>query len=111
MSPEIQLCRREGIAPRVSAYMVQLDQPTPGDVNGRILQREAYVYVIDLKDTDLYRSGSSSLRSASVDLGGIRTGLAVPLRKDAQLLDNLCIGRLEVRPFSEKQITIAWNFA
>jgi PAS domain S-box-containing protein len=104
------LAAEKGLPAKLSRYMAHMDQPRPGDANDRVLQGEAYIHTIDLKDTDSYRSGSP-LRCATVDLGGIRTGLAVPLRKDGKLLGTFNVGRLEIHPFSERQIAIAQNFA
>src|SRR5215213_300718 len=58
------------------------DRPEPDDAGSRLLV-EPYVHVINMKDDDAYRSGSP-IRRALVDVGGVRTGLAVPLRKDGE---------------------------
>jgi GAF domain-containing protein len=104
------LAAAKGLFPEFLNYLAHMDQPVAGDSNARVLEGEAYVHVVDLKDTDTYRSGSP-LRRANVDLGGFRSGLTVPLRKDDRVLGTFCIGRQEVRPFSEKQIALARNFA
>jgi GAF domain-containing protein/anti-sigma regulatory factor (Ser/Thr protein kinase) len=48
---------------------------------------------------------------ASVELGGYRTVVNVPMLKDDNLVGAISIYRQEVRPFSEKQIELVTNFA
>jgi signal transduction protein with GAF and PtsI domain len=48
---------------------------------------------------------------AAVELGGIRTFVAVPMLKDEKLIGTIILYRQEVRPFSAKQIELVKNFA
>jgi hypothetical protein len=61
-----------------------------------------FVHTADLKEEEAYRSGDP-YRVALVEIGGARTMLVVPLRKDGALLGQIAIYRQEVRPYSEKQ--------
>ncbi|HEV2550975.1 MAG TPA: GAF domain-containing protein, partial [Stellaceae bacterium] len=75
-----------------------------------IARGDSFVHVADLAATELYKTGNP-LRCAVVDLGGARTLLSVPLRKDDALLGAFTIYRQEVKSFSNKQIALLENFA
>ncbi len=84
---------------------------SPDNALGILLRGETRViHLADAADTEAYRSGDL-LRRAMVDLGGARTMLGVPLRKDDVVLGIFVIYRQEVRPFTDKQIALAENFA
>src|SRR5262249_16002888 len=76
---------------------------------GDIARGHSYVHIADLAASDSHRQ--SPLRRATVNLGGARTGLAVPLVKDDAVLGIFVIYRQEVRSFSDKQIALLQNFA
>jgi PAS domain S-box-containing protein len=76
----------------------------------RLLAGEPFVHGTDLKAEAPYIEGDPN-RRALVDLGGARTALTVPLRKDDAFLGYLFVYRKEVRPFSDKQIELLQNFA
>ena len=48
---------------------------------------------------------------AAVELGGVRTFLAVPMLKENELIGVVIVYRQEVRPFSDKQIEVVIGFA
>jgi two-component system, NtrC family, sensor kinase len=84
--------------------------PFPGDALDRLVRGEEVIHVVDLRDTDAYRHGSPGRRSL-VDIAHASTALWVALRKDGALVGCFTIHRREVRPFTEKQITLVQSFA
>jgi len=85
-------------------------RPGPGSAQLRLIQGERFVHVADLADSDDYRSGDA-LPRALVDLGGGRSLLAAPLRKDGAYVGAIMIYRQQPSPFSDKQIALLENFA
>src|SRR5207244_3073121 len=51
------------------------------------------------------------IRVATVEKGGARSFLAVPMLKDNDLIGAIVIYRQEVRPFTQKQVELVSNFA
>jgi signal transduction histidine kinase len=95
------------------AYVEFLRDPQlPGPVAplGRVARGEAFAHVSDLAAEE-YHERAGLLVRQGLSLGGFRTVLAVPLRKDASRLGAITIYRREVQPFSDKQIALLQNFA
>jgi len=84
--------------------------PGPGTAPYRFLYGERLAHEIDLASTEPYKAADPA-RRALVDLGGARTALQVPLRKEDHVLGVITIYRQEIRPFSDKQIALLENFA
>src|SRR5205814_3756133 len=68
------------------------------------------VHIADLRDDEAYRT-RDPIRVASVELGGARTYVVVPLLKDDVMVGAIAAYRQEVRRFSDKQIALLENFA
>jgi GAF domain-containing protein len=82
----------------------------PESVPGRLALGERLVHLLDITDTDAYRSGDAN-RRAIADLAGARTIVTVSLRKDSALVGAIAVFRQEVRPFSDRHIALLENFA
>jgi GAF domain-containing protein len=73
------------------------------------VQGEPLVHVADAREEEAYRS--IPVYREQLDVGGIRTLLDIGLRKGDALLGVIALYRLEVRPFTDKQIALLENFA
>jgi signal transduction histidine kinase len=69
------------------------------------------VHVADAKEQPGYAIDRDAASVAAVELGGVRTVLAVPMLKEKELMGAFTLSRQEVRPFTEKQIALVTNFA
>src|SRR6516162_10174065 len=77
---------------------------------GRVISDQKTVHVIDAAAEEAYIERSPSI-VAAVELGGIRTYVAVPMLKGDQLIGIVSIFRQEVAPFTDKQVSLVENFA
>jgi PAS domain S-box-containing protein len=107
----IHAAAQRGISPAFAEYLTRAPHPVgPDNAHGRLLRGDEVVHIIDIREDEAYRSGDP-MRVTLVTLGGGRTLLAVPLRKDDKFLGDFVIYRIEVRPFSDKQIALLQSFA
>src|SRR5262249_31446801 len=73
--------------------------------SGPLVRTKKVVHIVDLAAEEPYA------QSALAKLGGARTALAIPMLRDDTLVGQVAIYRQDVRPFTEKQIGLATNFA
>jgi PAS domain S-box-containing protein len=102
---------QRGLPPLFAEYVRDVDKSSAGwqGAHARLAEGADFVHLLDAKVDEAYPALPS--RRALVDLGGARTVLLVPLRKDGVLLGSFSIYRQEVRPFTDKQIALLQNFA
>jgi GAF domain-containing protein len=97
-----------------AAYAAYRERHPPELVGGAGLERairtRRAVQITDMMSERAYLDGNPNVR-AMVDLGGMRTGVVVPLCKDETALGVISVFRQEVRPFSDRQVALLENFA
>ena len=86
-------------------------RPNQANPIGEMLKANAAIHVADLARDERYIQKRDPEVVAAVELGGIRTFVAVPMLKDEKLIGAVILYRQEVRPFSDKQIELVKNFA
>ena len=80
-------------------------EPARGSATGRALLEGRTVHIPDVA------ADSDYTFSEARELGGFRTILSVPMLRDGKAIGVLALTRIEVRPFTDKQIELVTTFA
>ena len=85
-------------------------RPSPETALARVARTHKPVNIADTYAHPAYLHGNP-LAVAGVKVAGIRTFFAVPMLKENELIGVIAIYRMELRPFSDKQIELVTSFA
>ena len=85
--------------------------PSLNNPTGRMIATKTVVHVADVAAEQAYIEQRDPETVAAVELGHVRTFLAVPMLKENELIGTLALSRQEIHPFTDKQIELVTNFA
>jgi len=76
-----------------------------------MLATKSVVHIDDLAAEAAYTERLDAIVVAAVELGAVRTFIAVPMLKENEPIGFIVMARPDVRPFTDKQIALVANFA
>ena len=85
-------------------------RPSPKHYFGRMMAARTVLHVDDTAAEQGYLEQRPEY-VAAVELGGVRTFMAVPMLKEGEPIGAFLLARQEVHPFTEKQIALVTSFA
>jgi GAF domain-containing protein len=86
-------------------------RPNPKVGIGRMFATKEMISVADVRAEASYVERRDPSYVAAVELGGVRSYIAVPMLKEGELIGGFTLSRHDVRPFTNKQIELVKNFA
>jgi signal transduction histidine kinase len=105
---------QHGFTPELARWILtESDKYPAGHPEGwsrQMIAAKRPIHILDFRETATYRNGHPPT-VAVVELGGVRTVLAVPMQKEERLLGAIVVFRPEVRAFTQKQIDLVSTFA
>jgi DNA-binding CsgD family transcriptional regulator/transcriptional regulator with GAF, ATPase, and Fis domain len=84
--------------------------PGPKTGLGRMARQHRIIHIHDVCSEEAYREGDP-LRQATVELGGARSFLAIPMIHRDSLIGAFTIYRQEVKPFTDEELTLLQAFS
>ena len=108
---EVELIASHNVPPAFAEHRRRSPyRPSEDNAFGRMIATKTLVHAIDAAAERAYTERREPGVVAAVELGGVRTYVAVPLLRDGGLIGVLTVYRQEVRPFTDKQMELCQEF-
>lgn len=85
-------------------------KPNPQTAIGRLEQSHQIVNILDVRAEGISQT-DDPLRRATIDLGGARSFVAIPMLAGARLIGAFTIYRQQLRPFDDRSVQLARIFS
>ena len=110
---EGEMCRtlaQRGASPEFAKWVLERGAFKPAAAMARVLVERKPFHVPDAREGPGFKAGNENAMKF-VELGGVRTYLAVPLLKEGAVIGSINIFRPDVRPFTDTQFALVSTFA